>query len=93
MKSVQPIMKNMPVPVIMIRYEHAYVSLVSVTYQFLRYGPKSDSLSLCNDAVSLDNIKVSKYAQKSRYSVMNKLELDLIPFFCTFHFGLMILIH
>ena len=93
MKSVQSIMKNMHVPDIMIWYEHAYVSLVSVIDHHLGYGLKSDSLSLYNDDIVLDNIKGTKYSQKSETVWRNLLELDQILWFCTFHFGLMILMH
>ena len=79
MKSVQSIMKNMPVPDIMIRHEHAYVSLVSVIDHHLGYGLKSDSLSLYNDDVVSDTIKATKYAQKIRDSVKESVEIGSNP--------------
>ena len=79
MKSVQSIMKNMPVPDIMIRHKHAYVSLVSVIDNHLGYGLKSYSLSLYNDDIVLDNIKGTKYAQKIRDSVKESVEIVSNP--------------
>ena len=60
-KVVVTIMNSIPISETIIKYEHAYVSLVLVVDYFLAFGHLSDNLSIDNEGEILYGVKATKY--------------------------------